>query len=285
MIKFKFYKSSAALNSVPIFTALEKSVVKLGNTCVEQNEDVAVIWSVLWNGRMRANQQIYEHRKKANKITMIVEVGNLARNITWRISLDHVNKLGYFGNQNNLDQSRPSKLKLDLDPPKKSLNPAILIACQHEKSLQWQGLPTTDAWVEDLVKQIRLYSNRPIIIRSHPRSRVRQSITDPKVKYQIPRFISNSYDDFDVSYDYHCVVNHNSGPGIQAAIYGTPIICDSSSLAFPVSDKISNIENLSLKDRETWLVELSHTEWTVEEIDQGIPLARLLPEIKNRLGR
>jgi hypothetical protein len=70
-------------------------------------------------------------------------------------------------------------------------------------------------------------------------------------------------------------VNHNSGPAVQAAIAGVPIICDSSSLAYPVSDKFENIENIALPDRQEWFLKLCHTEWTVEEIAQGIPLQRL----------
>jgi hypothetical protein len=62
---------------------------------------------------------------------------------------------------------------------------------------------------------------------------------------------------------------------VQAAINGIPIICDSSSLAFPVSEIWQNLENPQLPNRDEWFLQLCHTEWTVEEITQGIPLARL----------
>ena len=38
------------------------------------------------------------------------------------------------------------------------------------------------------------------------------------------------------------MVNHNSGPGIQAALAGTRPIVDASSLAHPVSIKLQDIE-------------------------------------------
>jgi hypothetical protein len=72
------------------------------------------------------------------------------------------------------------------------------------------------------------------------------------------------------------VINHNSGPAIQAAVEGIPIICDESSLAWPVSSSIDNIVNPVLPDRTEWFLKLCHTEWTVEEIAQGIPIQRLL---------
>ena len=71
---------------------------------------------------------------------------------------------------------------------------------------------------------------------------------------------------------------------MQAAINGVPVLCDSSSLAGELSILWENLENPSLPDREEWFLKLCHTEWTVAEIHQGIPLARLLPEIQRQLG-
>jgi hypothetical protein len=92
--------------------------------------------------------------------------------------------------------------------------------------------------------------------------------------------IPNSYDDYNINYNYHCVVNHNSGPSIQSALQGTPIICDATSLAYPVSDVFENIDTPVLPDRTDWFLKLLHTEWTIEELAQGIPQQRLLPELE-----
>ena len=85
----------------------------------------------------------------------------------------------------------------------------------------------------------------------------------------------NTYDAFDMQFDCHAMVNYNSGPGIQAAIAGIRPIVDSSSLAHPVSVSIQNIERPYDINREQWLVEICHTEYTVEEIAQGLWLKRL----------
>ena len=87
--------------------------------------------------------------------------------------------------------------------------------------------------------------------------------------------LPNTYDSFDFDYNYHCVINYNSGPTVQAAINGVPVICDQSGLAYPVSDRLENIENIQLPNREEWFLKLCHTEWTVDEISQGIPLSRI----------
>ena len=134
-----------------------------------------------------------------------------------------------------------------------------------------------DKWIENKISEIRQYTDREIVVRPHPRSPVTFKVTN--FKLEKPKHIAGSYDDFDIDYNYHCVINHNSGPAVQAAIAGVPIICDSSSLAYPVSGKIENIENISLPDREEWFLKLCHTEWTVDEIAKGIPLKRLEPKI------
>jgi hypothetical protein len=278
-MKFKIYRQYSALNSLPVLNAVEAGLKRIGHTIVEQEEDIPIIWSVLWQGRMALNRSVFENCKKNNRPIIIIEVGNLIRNVTWRVSLNHVNALGIFPNKKDLDTNRPKILNLSLKKSNLPRKKEIIVACQHQRSLQWEGLSTTENWINDVINEVRRYSDRPIIIRPHPRSSI--SFRRIDVKVEIPQKIQNSYDNFDINYDYHCLINHNSGPAIQAAINGTPVICDRSSLAFPVSDSIKNIENINLPDREIWFLEICHTEWLVEEISKGIPFLRLQPEIEN----
>lgn len=276
-MKFKLYRENGALNSHPIFNAFSEGLKNLGHQEVNSNEDISVIWSVLWKGRMKNNRLVYEKSIKSKKPVIIIEVGNLRRNETWRISFNHINRMGIFGNLNNLDASRPRKLNVELFPEKKTRKSHILICTQLPESLQWQGLPAMNQWLDHTIKQIRKYSNRKIVIRSHPRSNL--IFSHPDASVQKPKKLNNTYDDFDIDFDCHCLINHNSGPAIQAAIHGTPIICDSSSLAYPLSGKIEDIEKIILPDRDQWFLELCHTEWTVDEIKLGIPISRLLESI------
>jgi len=283
-MRFKIYRENGALNSPPIFDAFEKGVKSIGHEIVNNDEDVAVIWSVLWNGRMRNNQKIYEDYRLLGKPVIIIEVGNLKRNITWRICLNHINGLGEFANNKNLDNDRPRKLGINLKPVNKNRNEKILIATQHQKSLQWNGMPTMSTWTLQTIENIRKLTDMPILVRPHPRSPLPGiDIEFPNVKLQQPLHLPGTYDDFDIDYNYHCVINHNSGPPIHAAIAGTPIICDKSSLAYPVSSTLEQILNPSLPDREEWLIKLTHTEWTLDEIKSGIPLKRLEENLKKQI--
>jgi hypothetical protein len=90
-----------------------------------------------------------------------------------------------------------------------------------------------------------------------------------------PVRVANTYDSYNLAFDCHAIINHNSGPGIQAALAGTRPVVDSSSLAHSVSIDINNIELPYDTDRDQWLVEICHTEYTLEEIRQGTWISRL----------
>jgi hypothetical protein len=272
-MKFRLYKEHGALNSPEIFSALEQGLVNQGHQIVNHDEDVAVIWSVLFQGRMMHNEKIYDSMRAKGKSVLIIEVGNLFRNKTWRISLNHINSIGIFGNDIDLDSDRPNKLGIDLKPYQEKRRGEILIAAQHDRSLQWRGMPAMKKWVEDVVEIVKPQTTRRIIVRPHPRNPF--SIKIPGVIVESPQKIPNTYDDFNIFYHYHCVINHNSGPAVQAAIAGVPVVCDSSSLAGELSNNLNDIENLRYFPREEWFLRLCHTEWTLEELRQGIPIKRL----------
>lgn len=276
-MRFRLYREHGALNSVPVFNAFEQGVKSLGHEIVTAGEDVSVIWSVLWSGTMSPNREIYNKCRAEGKSIIILEVGSLKRGTTWRVSIDHINRLGTFGNSENLDNARPEKLGVQLQPLMENRRGDILIATQHNLSLQWEGMPLLKKWTEDKIAEIRQFTKRRIVVRAHPRAPFPLRV--PDVVVERPQRIPGTYDNYNIFYGYHCVINHNSGPAVQAAINGVPVVCDSSSLAYPVSDVLSNIENIQLPGRTDWFLKLCHTEWTVPEIAQGLPLSRLLDKI------
>jgi hypothetical protein len=274
-MRFRLYKEHGAMNSKLVFDAFEMGLLRCGHTVVETDSDIDVIWSVLWKGRMKANEVIYQKAILENKPIIILEIGSLIRGVTWKVALNHINRLGVYGNTTALDLDRPAKLgiRLNNNPPN---NAKILLATQQPFSLQWQSQLPTNQWIVNQLTLIRQYTDRLVVVRPHPRSPV--IITKQNgVCLEVPNRVLNTYDDYDINYNYHCVVNHNSGPAVQAAINGSPVVCDFTSLAYPVSDTIENIDNPVLLDRDAWFLQLSHTEWTLDEIASGTPLIRILP--------
>lgn len=277
-MRFKLHQEYGALNSPPIFQAFAQGLKKYGHEIVTNDQDVDVIWSVLWHGRMKGNQQVYYQAKNQGRPVIVIEVGNIFRNVTWRISIDHINRQGVFGNTHDLDYDRPKKLGIQLVPTVTRRKKEILLACQHEHSLQWQGQPKMSTWAESKIFEIRKHTDIPIVVRPHPRSMF--TINVPGVRLDVPRLLPNTYDDYNFDYNFHCVVNHNSGPAVRAAIHGVPVVTDTTSLAHPISDVIENIENPVLHDRDQWFLQLVHTEWTIDEIANGVPIQRIISNLK-----
>ena len=268
------FDQHGALNSVPVFAAIEEGLTRIGiqTSHHDLDADVAVIWSFLWAGRMLPNKQVYEHYRNTGRQVLIAEVGMLKRGITWKLCLNSTLSGGTYGEGENPD--RVTKLGLRLKPWTYS-GTNILIALQRSDSGQWSHGPKMESWLQDTVDHLRNFTNRPIVVRPHPR----QSVSMPTgVTVQQPRKLSTDSFDFDSALaDTWAVVNHSSAPGSQAIIAGVPAFVGLSSLASSVGNlTMGNIEKPDRPDREEWLCQIAHTEWTVDEIATGLPLARLL---------
>lgn len=280
-MKFKLYRQHGALNSPALFDAFDQGLKKIGHVVSDDTDSIPVIWSVLWYGRMKPNQQIYNNHRINGIPVVIIEVGNFHRGKTWRISVNNVNRLGYFG-EGAVDRDRPKKIQVDMKSPNHRRRSEVLIACQHRHSLQWPENMSIESWVSSTVDEIAACSDRKIVVRPHPRCPI--NLAHKRVTVNHPRKLAASYDDYDFDHRYHAVINYNTGPAIQAALNGTPVVCDQSALAYPISDVLSNIENPQLKDRESWMIDLCHKEWTVDEISAGVPQSRLSPFLETEIS-
>ena len=278
-MRIAYLPNQCAQNSTPVINALISSLRTAGHTVVENDmtADAAVIWSVLWHGRMSANHAVWSHYRKQNKSVIVIDVGALYRGETWKISLNNITADGYYGHTKNLNWDRPRKLGISL-AINFSRDPKIVIAAQHARSLQVAELPSMESWIVTQVHQLRQVTDRPIVVRPHPRSKLNLSAllqlpTD--VTIEKPQKIANSYDSYNLAFDCHAMVNYNSGPGIQAALAGTRPIVDPTSLAHPVGITLKDIEQPYTVDRDLWLTQICHTEYTLKEIREGAWLPRL----------
>jgi hypothetical protein len=274
-----FFPLQCAQNSKPVMQALLLAVKRAGLQIQENSwdADAVIIWSVLWSGRMAANQAVWSHYRGQNKPVIVVDIGALYRGETWKVALNSITADGYYGHTENLDWNRPRRLGISL-ALNLTRNPRIVIAAQHARSLQVVGLVSMEGWVVQQVERLRTVTDRPIVVRPHPRSTLNWAglVHLPKdVVIEQPVKIDNTYDSYNLAFDCHAIINHNSGPGTQAALAGTRPIVDKSSLAHPVGTQIQDIEQPYTIDRDQWLVEICHTEYTLQELEQGTWLHRL----------
>ena len=278
-MRFNLHERFGALNSKPVFDALHSGANALGHdVVVNGNDGIDVIWSVLWNGRMAGNQAIWERNQAEGKPTIVLEVGGIVRGTTWKVGLNGINRDAYFNDPNN-DNSRASLLGLSLKPWRTD-GKYILICGQHDKSLQWQNMPRMSNWFLDTYDEIRKHTDRPIIFRPHPRCRLEHIERGLRhVTRQEPTHVIGTYDDFDMGFNnVFCTISYSSNPGIHSIIEGIPAFVSPSSLAYDVANDIDFLHDLErplMPDRTQWLNDYAHTEWTIEEISQGIPIKHL----------
>ena len=277
-LKFNLHTNYGAGNSKPIFDAFARGAKSLGHDVVFNSPDggIDVIWSVLFHGRMAPNKAIWERNLAQSKPVVVLEVGGIQRGTTWKVGINGINRDAFFGNGGN-DSGRCDLLNLRLKPWRYDCE-YILICGQHDKSLQWRNMSPMSNWVMDTITFIQAQTKRPIIFRPHPRCPLPHIEKEFKnVKRQDPRQIYGTYDDFDMRFDnIYATVSWSSNPGVHSIIEGVPAFTGPSSLAFDVAEQnLRNIETPLYGDRTQWLNDYAWTEFTVEEISQGIPHKRL----------
>jgi hypothetical protein len=275
-MKISLFNKFGALNSVPVFSAFQRGLesANLNYDFHNMSADVAVIWSMVWAGRMKPNHAVWQHFRSSSRPVIVLEVGMLNRGNTWKMGLNGISR-GCYPNL-DFDVNRPVELGINLMPWRES-GKNIVIAAQRYDSEQWSGQPGINEWLSSTVNTVRKYTDRPISVRAHPRQPI--SIP-PDCTREIPVRLEGSYDSYNFAESLAntwAVINHNSGPGSQAVIAGVPAFVSSDSLAAPVAcADLKQIENPLRPNRSQWIVEVCHTEWTLAEIATGQPLQRLL---------
>jgi len=276
-MRFSLFTQNSPLNSPPIWTAVKSGLMKLGHIVDENNinTDIPVIWSLLWHGRMAKNKFIWEKFRSTNKKVLVVEVGGIIRNKTWKIGINGINRSADFGPKENND-TRSKQLGLTLRPWRKQ-GDHILICLQHTQSEQWKDMLSLEKYVIDIVSKLRQHTKRKIVVRSHPRCILPVRPPLENVEYEIPKQIANTYDDFDLNFtNAWAVISHSSNPGIHAVLNGIPAYVGEHSLAYDVANTdLSTIESPEMPERQQWLNDYAYTEWTDTEIASGLPFSRL----------
>jgi len=246
---------------------------------------VAVIWSVLWRGRMEGNRRVWNRYRAEGKPVIVIEVGGLRRNESFKIGINGINRDADFAN-NEFDDKRWPLFKHQMSP----WNPTgdIIVICgQHDASEQWRGMPRMGKWIAQQIEEIRRYTTRPILVRPHPRNQIPFKESDFKnVKVRLPKRDHRTYDDTDFKATLErtwAVVNHSSNPAMEAVIQGIPVFVSESSLCHDVGNtSLADINTPAMPNRVSWANKLAYTEWFEDEIRQGLPWKRLKKRLEEK---
>ena len=288
-MKIEIWPSHGPLNSKPIFDAFIQSLQDAGEQVYidkrADNADVAVIWSVLWRGRMEAYHRIWNEYRSKGKPVVVIEVGGLKRNTTFKIGINGINRVADFANQ-QYEPNRWKKFGITMKPWNPS-GEVIVICGQHDSSEQWKGLPRIQQWIEQQIVEIRKWTTRPILVRPHPRNYF--NLDEKKfsnVKVRLPKRDYRTYDDTDFKATLErtwAVVNHSSNPAMEAVFNGIPVFVSDRSLCYEVgNEKLQDINTPAMPKRSDWAHKLAYTEWWEDEIAQGIPWARIKKRLEEK---
>jgi hypothetical protein len=130
-------------------------------------------------------------------------------------------------------------------------------------------------WATSNIATIRRYSDRPIVIRSHPGDK---SAVEYITKFALNRSLKNIrvseigtpfMTDLQNSW---AVVNHNSSPAVGAAIEGYPVFVTDpirSQCTEIANMDLANIESPSMPDRNMWVQRLSMFHWNFKDLEIG----------------
>ena len=153
----------------------------------------------------------------------------------------------------------------------------VLICLQRDGGWSMAGWDVVDWAIKNIV-ELRKYTDRPIRIRPHPGDKKARKYCERIMKLCQGRGMSritisteghSLKDDF---VDCWAVVNHNSSPGVAAAVEGIPVILtdpERSQARDVATPNINRIENPFMPDRDAWINRISQFHWSHAELQSG----------------
>src|SRR6056300_1063134 len=259
--------------------------------------DVAVIFGS-WK-KIKTKKEAPEnlHHKLKNNIVkqhkskplIVFETPLLGRTITqdhsyYRVGLNHfLCNLADFNNTNS-KPDRFNSLGLNIKPLRKTDNiKHILVLGQNLSDASLLG-SDIELWVVTTIKHLLKVTKRKIILRDHPENKNR--LEDILNVY----FGGNNQVEYDTNENVidslknaHCSVAFTSGSSIDSILQGVPVIPTTQyNFVWSISShQLNDIENPKLGNREQLLYDLSYTQWSVDEIKQGLPWDHLYENINS----
>ncbi len=150
---------------------------------------------------------------------------------------------------------------------------AILLAGMSTKAAQFEGFKYLE-WETDAIRQIREVSDRPIIYRpkpgkSHGTDKIVGTIHSPREQRLQEGVLPGCF----------ATVTHHSNVSVDGLILGVPAFCV-EGVALPMSlNDLSKIEKpIYPAGREQWLNDIAWTQFTVREMEMGLPWHHLMNE-------
>lgn len=146
----------------------------------------------------------------------------------------------------------------------------ILVIGMSAKAAAADGRPA-ESWESATINELRLITDRPIVYRPKPNWLEARPI--PGSTFGKGQTLEEALRDC------HAVVAHHSNAAVEALIAGVPCICPSGAASVLSGHELSQIETPPMPDgREQWAWDLAHTQYSIEEMQDGTALRYLMNE-------
>lgn len=173
----------------------------------------------------------------------------------------------------DIDPTRWTKISRDFNislKPYRTAGEHILICLQRHGGWSMRGLSTID-WVNNTITEIKKYSSRPIVVRTHPGDKKINKILT--IKHPNITISKNEKltDDFRNAW---ATVVYNSSPSVASIIEGIPAFLTDPVPEHSQAKEVANldlkdIENPILKERQQWIEKISMCHWNFDELRSG----------------
>lgn len=180
--------------------------------------------------------------------------GNFKRKEYKRISINA------FQDLTNIQQRPDDRLErciLQINDFKRGTD--VVILPPDSKKAHTLGIDV-EKWIDDLVKEIKIYTDRPIRVRQRPLERA-------------DRIEFDTFTGF-IAKNTNCVIGYSTNALVESIICGIPVIAIGPSATKSYSNhnlsQIDNLPNIDREKRYSWLCHLSYKQFTEEEMLSGL---------------
>lgn len=219
---------------------------------------------------IQLRQNVIDHQRRTGHHVMPIDASCFkfvdTDSYFLRYSLD-----GVFYNTNNYanDNSDHSKWQQIQQRFNLSLSPwrahgaHVLVCLQRDGGWSMKGTNMVE-WTKQTVQRLRSITNRPILIRPHPKHKI--NLSELTSMPGVSESVNGSTLQQDLAKAWAAVFC-NSSSSVAAVLAGIPVFADDDDcVAWAVANKdLTQIESPVMPDRTQWLNDLSSAHWTDEE--------------------
>lgn len=211
-------------------------------------------------------------KRHTGRSLLMVESAFVRRGDYWAIGWG-----GFAGNADfNLSGDEPmdrwESFGIPSKPWRRNEDGPVVVCGQLPRDTQVQDVNHVQ-WCRQTLAQVRALGY-PSLFRPHPRCR------DPEATYGIPASQMDLRKMKHTIAEARVFVTWNSTSCVDALVAGVPAItCHPSSIGWPVSrHDVLDIDRPWYPSRRQWLSGMGYSQWSLDEIERGLPWAHLTRE-------